>query len=316
MHVYWKDFGISTCRKKPASHCSAQCTLRRQVYAEKYCSGRADDVRVLLAPFAFSSLSLESAAAWAQCTPQVMTHTWESASPITATPPEMHNTHKTRVDPTKNMGCAQGRRVNWSRWFFEWKPFAFSPGREIQRQRPLFLFAEWFFPLRVTHVKCLMDSWRPAQHAPMCPAQSTSCSWDYFWITFLWVKEWLNSQENELTFCLRASWQVKIPHSICLVLASHELPDVHGNMCSWCMAFVEGKPASMNETMSKCAPCISQCRSLWRKLSISCHLSYFDGKQHAPGLFWMLYHTNMLRKTYKIYAGPNISWLMPSAGFI
>lgn len=47
VRMHGRDFGISTCRKKPASHCSAQCTLRRQVYAEKYCSSRRRCARPL-----------------------------------------------------------------------------------------------------------------------------------------------------------------------------------------------------------------------------------------------------------------------------
>jgi hypothetical protein len=60
--------------KKPRPLFGPQCTLPRQVYMLKYIAHAgcraaiADDVRVLLAPFAFSIYRLS------QCTPQVRTH--------------------------------------------------------------------------------------------------------------------------------------------------------------------------------------------------------------------------------------------------
>jgi hypothetical protein len=98
---------------KSLSHCSAQCTLRRQpqVYAEKYCcSPAADDVRVLVAPFAFS-IPAEPMHPAGEDTPERLREYLYCGSRITTHPKcigALCETHTKHALHQQNMGaCSQ-----------------------------------------------------------------------------------------------------------------------------------------------------------------------------------------------------------------
>jgi len=176
--------------KKPRPLFGPQCTLRRQVYAEKYCHGwspRSHGRRSARPRGAIRILN--TARLLSQCTPQVRTHLRVHVLCGSRASQHTKKMHWRTLMPKhalhqQNMAS---RRVNWSRWFCEWTL------SRLRGNGPTFLFAMrvWFVPPRGhSQILCaLVNGLGAHQHSMRRCVQhkATSCSVrDSFWNAFLW----------------------------------------------------------------------------------------------------------------------------------